>query len=128
MIVNRHLIHILSGLFCIIVPLIIVYIEPDIETKETLCISKRFFGLTCPGCGLFKSFIFAYKGEFLKSIQYHPLGVVLLLIVIYATSLGIYDYFRGTDKWMKFADSLLFWKSFAILFFVVYFVRILKGW
>lgn len=127
MINNRHLVHVFNGLFCLIVPLIIGILDPDIETKETLCIVKRLFGVSCPGCGLFKSFIFAYKGEILRSLQYHPLGAVLLFIILYATCLGIYDYFKGTDKWLKFVDSLLFWKSFSVLFFAVYFIRVLIG-
>lgn len=106
-----------------LVPLIVGFLDPDLEAEETLCISKRFFGITCPGCGLFKSFVFAYKGDFSKSVYYHPLGMFLLIIIFYATALAIYDYFKQTDKWMRFADSLSFWRSLVIAFFVIYIYR-----
>ena len=45
-----------------------------IETEQSLCPFKLLTGFPCPGCGITKSLIFLYKGNFLKSIYYHLFG------------------------------------------------------
>ena len=41
-----------------------------IETEQSLCPFKLLTGFPCPGCGITKSMIFLYEGDFLKSIYY----------------------------------------------------------
>ena len=42
----------------------------NIETAQSLCPFKMLTGFPCPGCGITKSLIFFYEGDFLKSIYY----------------------------------------------------------
>lgn len=40
-----------------------------------LCMFKLLFSLPCPGCGLMRSVSSVLHGDFLKSWNYHPLGI-----------------------------------------------------
>lgn len=46
------------------------------------CLFLRYTGFYCPGCGGTRAFCSMLKGEFLKSLHYHP--VVLYGTVVYA--------------------------------------------
>jgi len=36
------------------------------------CLNKRLFGFDCPGCGLQRSVLLLFKGEFLAAFQMYP--------------------------------------------------------
>jgi len=42
-----------------------------------LCLPREWFGITCPGCGLTRSFIHLAHGDWDASVQAHPVGWVL---------------------------------------------------
>jgi hypothetical protein len=52
-------------------------------TNLPLCAVKSFVGIDCPGCGLTRSIAFLTHGEIRKSIDLHPMGIVVALILIY---------------------------------------------
>ena len=127
MIKNRHILHLSYSLICLITPYLIGVISPNIETEESLCISKRFFNLPCPGCGLLKSFICFFKGDLKHSFDYHPLGMALIGIVFISGVLAFIDLIFKKDLWLKLADSQLFWFGFSLVYFSLYFVRLIFG-
>lgn len=45
-----------------------------------LCSAKRFFDLSCPGCGLTRSFVVGVRGDLAGSFALHPVGALLLLL------------------------------------------------
>jgi hypothetical protein len=55
-----------------------------IETEQSLCPFKLLTGFPCPGCGITKSLIFLYDGDFFKSIYYHLFGPFTFLCCIIA--------------------------------------------
>lgn len=56
-----------------------------LETDQSLCPFKMLTGFPCPGCGITKSLVYFYEGDWYKSISYHILGpfvVVFCLVTI----------------------------------------------
>lgn len=51
------------------------------------CMTKKVFGIDCPGCGLQRSIVHLFKGEFLEAFHMYPAIyplVSLLLLVVAA--------------------------------------------
>jgi len=46
-----------------------------------VCVSRRVLGVTCPGCGLTRSFIHLAHGRWSQSLAVHRLGWLIALIV-----------------------------------------------
>nr|WP_262497596.1 DUF2752 domain-containing protein [Maribacter sp. 4G9] len=36
------------------------------------CFTKQFLGMDCPGCGLQRSLLFLFKGEFVEAFNMYP--------------------------------------------------------
>ncbi|MBL9149219.1 MAG: DUF2752 domain-containing protein [Phycisphaerae bacterium] len=47
-----------------------------------LCMSRTVFGVSCPGCGLTRSFVHLAHGEVQSSLQVHRVGWLLALAVV----------------------------------------------
>lgn len=48
-----------------------------------LCMSRSMFGVTCPGCGLTRSFVYLAHGNWQASLQAHRLGWLMAAIVLF---------------------------------------------
>lgn len=46
------------------------------------CPSVYLFGVTCPGCGMQRSFIALLSGDIARSWHYHPATVPLLFLIV----------------------------------------------
>lgn len=46
------------------------------------CLSKEYFGMECPGCGIQRSFISLFRGDILESIALYPALIPLLVLTI----------------------------------------------
>ncbi len=46
------------------------------------CVSREFFHVDCPGCGLTRSFILLARGDVAGSVRVHRVGWVLALAVL----------------------------------------------
>ena len=72
-----------------------------IETDQSICPFKMLTGFPCPGCGITKSLVFLYAGDFVKSIYYHlfgPLTFLSCLAAIFVLSLELItkkEYFQN---------------------------------
>jgi hypothetical protein len=53
-------------------------IEPWGAAELSLCWFRRISGLPCPGCGLTRAVISLARGELVRSLEFHPFGVVVL--------------------------------------------------
>ncbi len=46
------------------------------------CLSHQLFGVDCPGCGLTRSFVYLFHGDWRASLEMHRLGWLLALAVV----------------------------------------------
>lgn len=42
-----------------------------------LCMSKRLFGMECPGCGLTRSVVASSRGQWSRAMHHHPAGPII---------------------------------------------------
>jgi len=67
-----------------------------------ICMSRGLLGITCPGCGLTRSFVAAAHGEFLSAIQMNPMGPVLFFLCCLQIPYRVIEYtgiLRGFRGW-----------------------------
>lgn len=91
------------------------------------CPFRLFFGISCPGCGMTRSFLSLLLLDFEKAFYYHPLFPVVILVAV----LWILDHLKIktlSDRFKKWGFAvvvILFFGTYAIRFFttpeVVYF-------
>lgn len=63
------------------------------QMPET-CMSKRVWGIDCPGCGLTRSFISMSHGKFSRAISFNPAGPIVYLFVLIQIPWHVYQMFR----------------------------------
>jgi hypothetical protein len=82
-----------------------------IETDQSICPFKMITGFPCPGCGITKSLVFLYEGDFVKSIYYHLFGPLIFLFSIAA--ILVLSLELATKK--EYFQNILFNKKLAYI-------------
>lgn len=111
---TRKILGIAGALLTLAIPYFIMLqnINGHIEAEQSLCPFKLITGFPCPGCGITKSLIFLYEGDFLKSIYYHlfgPLTFIFCIIAIFVLTAELVtkkEYFQNILYSKKLAYSL----------------------
>lgn len=78
---KRKIYGIIGAILTLVIPFFFMLHNGDnhLETAQSLCPFKMMTGFPCPGCGITKSLVYFYQGDFYKSISYHILGPFVLL-------------------------------------------------
>ncbi len=73
------------------------------------CLSKRIFGMECPGCGLQRSIAFLVQGNFLEAFKMYPAIYTLipLFIVIVVNKLVRFRYAQRMTIGLSIASVAL---------------------
>ena len=58
-----------------------LFLLPDIPFPHS-CLSKSWFGVRCPGCGLTRSLISFSQLHFSESLRYHQLGWLFAVSIL----------------------------------------------
>lgn len=121
----------IAGAFLILaIPFFIMLLNVNrqIETEQSLCPFRLLTGFPCPGCGITKSLISLYKGDLLKSVYYHLFGPFTFLFCITSIiTLSIElitdkEYFKNILYSKKLAYSLGFTLAIYHLTRLIYFI------
>lgn len=56
--------------------------EVAIEDYMLTCVSKKYLGLDCLGCGAQRATAFLFKGEFLAALKMYPAIFPILLLIL----------------------------------------------
>jgi hypothetical protein len=113
---TRKVYGIIGAFLTLMVPFFLMFFNGDnhLETDQSLCPFKMVTGFPCPGCGITKSLVYFYEGDFYKSISYHILGPFvivfsLIAIVVLTTELITKkEYFNAVMYNKKLAYGLGF--------------------
>ena len=65
------------------------------------CLFKKMFHISCPGCGLTRSFRAILNLDFVSAFKYNILGIPLFILCIIYIILLIIDVIIGSDKGNK---------------------------
>ena len=73
---KRKIYGIIGAFLTLMIPFFFFFFNEDnhLETVLSLCAFKMITGFPCPGCGITKSLVYFYHGDFYKSVSYHILG------------------------------------------------------
>ncbi|TGK39129.1 DUF2752 domain-containing protein [Leptospira andrefontaineae] len=123
----RLLFTISLSLIVFLVLAILISFQLPLETESehwfTICWWKQLTGWDCPGCGLTRSVICFFRGDFSGSWNYHPFGIP---IAILGTSGFIIRWNLGKQVWRKILENR-FTEVFAYLgvisIFVWYYIK-----
>lgn len=53
-----------------------------LEQHLVTCLSVKYLGLECPGCGMQRAFIALLRGQFAQSLHYNPALLPFLITVL----------------------------------------------
>lgn len=106
------------------IPWVIGICSPDIESDKSLCPLMRWLDFPCPGCGLTKSILFCYRGDFIKSISYHIFGPVFIAGFLCFEFLLLIDFIWHTDLAERYSSQKILWQIVALLYLLYYLVRV----
>jgi hypothetical protein len=71
----------IEALLWIVGLLFLIFIHNPGESHFTICPLANLGIGFCPGCGLGNSISYLFRGDFISSIQSHPLGIFALIII-----------------------------------------------
>ena len=63
--------------------LIIAIILFSLDEFMLPCITKKFIGIDCPGCGLQRSFSLLIHGEFIAAFKMYPPVYSLIILLVF---------------------------------------------
>ncbi len=87
---------------------------PLIGTQISLpevCMSRKTLGISCPGCGLTRSFVSTAHGNFAPAFRWNPMGPLLFVVVLFQIPYRAIEYlglWRSSPLWMRFKDGLAY--------------------
>lgn len=99
-----------------------------LDTDQSLCPLKMLTGFPCPSCGITKSMVYFYQGNFSKSIHFHLLGPFAILFCLFMIILLTIELKNKKDYFQKYfynkkvayflATFLILYHSFRLINFV----------
>ncbi|MBP4141042.1 DUF2752 domain-containing protein [Flavobacterium sp. I-SCBP12n] len=128
---KRKIYGIVGAILVLVIPFLLMLFNADnhLETDQSLCPFKMATGFPCPGCGITKSLVYLYQGDFYKSISYHVLGpfvIAFCLLSVAVLSLEIItkrEYLNGIMYNKKLAYSLGFFLITYHIIRLILFIR-----
>ena len=82
-----------------------------LEKHQFPCWYKKYFGIDCPGCGMQRSIIELFKGNFIESFKLYP---ALIPTVILLSTLLLHLKFK-----FKYGAKILTWMFILVVLIVV---------
>lgn len=67
-----------------------------------MCLIKNITNIPCPSCGVTRSVLSFFHGNFLQSLYWNPLGLIIVLILCVLPEWILFDIVTGKDSLLKF--------------------------
>lgn len=128
---KRKIYGIIGAILTLMIPFFLMIFNEDnhLETDQSLCPFKMVTGFPCPGCGITKSLVYLYHGDFYKSITYHLLGpfvilfCIMTIIVLSVELVTKKEYFNGVIYNKKLAYGLGFFLISYHIIRLIFFIK-----
>ncbi len=82
-------------------------------------------GFPCPGCGITKSLMYLYEGEWKKSIEQHLLGPFVVVFCVAIIVLLCAEIITGKNFLRKWLYSVKIAYSLGLILAVYHFIRLI---
>lgn len=117
----RHkLIRIVVLCTILILPAVMGRYSPHIDTEPSLCPFLRIFHFPCPGCGLTKSIIHLYRGDWAGSFGFHRWGIPFVAFCVFLLAVSLRDLPRDRDTAEAILNRPVLWRTVGIGVLVTY--------
>lgn len=90
------------------------------------CVFKELLGISCPGCGLTRSFRAIINLDFNGAIKYNILGIPLFVSIILVGISLVIDIILNSDRTLKFIDRL-FKKNYIVIILILIITLIINN-
>lgn len=124
---SRNRLYRLFFLLCLVGYLWLFFNFSVKDSALQLCFIKNLTGYPCPSCGVTRSVVQLFYGDFIEAIYINPLGLILFILVI------ILPLWIVVDIVLKKASLWLFYKKAEVWFsqkkvFIPFIVLIILNW
>ena len=82
------------------------------------CLNKKLFGIECLGCGMQRSLVLVFQGEFLAALKMYPAIYTIIILVLFI----IFSFFKKFKFSQKIKMGLIILN--AIIIIISYFIKI----
>lgn len=82
------------------------------------CLNKKLFGIECLGCGMQRSLVLVFQGEFLAALKMYPAIYTIIILVLFI----IFSFFKKFKFSQKIKMGLILLN--AIIIIISYFIKI----
>lgn len=86
----------------------------------TECYIRTHFGIYCPGCGGTRAFLAIIHGQIIKSLQYNPIILILIIDIILMKVLNIID--KKNPNGRKILDYKIKYNIVLLILWMIYFI------
>jgi Protein of unknown function (DUF2752) len=122
-------------LLCLPILAAVVFMPPETGLGVELCTMKNLTGAPCPGCGVTRSCGNFLRGNFRRSVEFHPFGLIFTPVLLGLAFLSVLpgaarkafaERASRFGRLLAFA-SILFWTAF-FLFGLARWVAVVTGY
>ncbi|MBS1509787.1 MAG: DUF2752 domain-containing protein [Bacteroidetes bacterium] len=96
-----------------------------LETDQSFCPFKMLTGFPCPGCGITKSLVYCYAGDFSKSVHYHILGPFVIAFCIITIAVLLTEIFTGKEYFKSWLYNKKLAYVLAVFLMVYHLIRVI---
>lgn len=94
-----------------------------VAVMPVTCIFKTVTGISCPACGMTRSFLAIFHFDFLTAIYHNLLGIPLFIFLIYFSFMLLKDFFQ--NRFTFISNLLIFLEKNAFLIIVLLLISFL---
>jgi len=93
-----------------------------VENHLLTCPSKHFFHVDCPGCGLQRSILSLFEGNFIESFRLYPATIPILFCFIFTALHLKFDIKHGAEiiKWSYILSVTIILVSYVYKMYNIY--------
>jgi len=90
------------------------------------CLFQTLFDIPCPGCGIIRSIICILNFDFLKSISYNPLGILIIITILFQINFRLISLINNKFNYFTFKLFYILEKVIIINMILCWIYKIYK--